>query len=135
VVKGQSAQIDTRNGIVSGHVERVAPSVQDGTVTVDVKLDGPLPKGARVDLSVDGTILIERLDNVLYVGRPAYGQPNSKVQMFKLTEGGKGAVRIPVQLGRSSVNTIEIVGGLNVGDKVILSDTSAWDGHDRLRLN
>src|SRR5579885_1666790 len=136
VVIGQSAQIDTRNGIVAGHVSRVAPSVQDGTVTVDVRLDGgPLPKGARVDLSVDGTILIEKLDNVLYVGRPAYGQPNSKVQMFKLTDGDKEAVRVPVQLGRSSVNTIEIVGGLNVGDKVILSDTSAWDGHDRLRLN
>ncbi|HEV7518290.1 MAG TPA: efflux RND transporter periplasmic adaptor subunit [Thermoanaerobaculia bacterium] len=136
VVIGQSAQIDTRNGIVSGHVSRVAPSVQDGTVTVDIKLDrGALPKGARVDLSVDGTILIERLDNVLYVGRPAYGQPNSKVQMFKLVDDGKEAVRVPVQLGRSSVNTIEIVGGLNVGDKVILSDTSAWDGHDRLRLN
>ncbi|MEA2692211.1 MAG: HlyD family secretion protein [Acidobacteriota bacterium] len=136
IVIGQSAQIDTRNGIVSGHVSRVAPSVQDGTVVVDVRLDkGALPKGARVDLSVDGTILIERLDNVLYVGRPAYGQPNSKVQMFKLTDGDKEAVRIPVQLGRSSVNTIEIVGGLNVGDKVILSDTSAWDGHDRLRLN
>lgn len=136
VVIGQSAQIDTRNGIVAGHVSRVAPSVQDGTVTVDVRLDGgPLPKGARVDLSVDGTILIEKLDNVLYVGRPAYGQPNSKVQMFKLTDGDKEAVRVPVQLGRSSVNTIEIVGGLNVGDKVILSDTSAWDNHDRLRLN
>jgi HlyD family secretion protein len=136
VVIGQSAQIDTRNGIVSGHVSRVAPSVQDGTVTVDVRLDsGPLPKGARVDLSIDGTILIERLDNVLYVGRPAYGQPNSKIQMFKLVDEGKEAVRVPVQLGRSSVNTIEIVGGLNVGDKVILSDTSAWDGHDRLRLN
>lgn len=136
VVIGQSAQIDTRNGVVAGHVSRVAPSVQDGTVTVDVRLDGgPLPKGARVDLSVDGTILIEKLDNVLYVGRPAYGQPNSKVQMFKLTDGDKEAVRVPVQLGRSSVNTIEIVGGLNVGDKVILSDTSAWDGHDRLRLN
>jgi HlyD family secretion protein len=136
IVIGQSAQIDTRNGIVAGHVSRVAPSVQDGTVVVDVRLDkGALPKGARVDLSVDGTILIERLDNVLYVGRPAYGQPNSKVQMFKLTDGDKEAVRIPVQLGRSSVNTIEIVGGLNVGDKVILSDTSAWDGHDRLRLN
>ena len=136
VVKGQSAQIDTRNGIVSGHVSRVAPSVQDGTVVVDVQLDkGTLPKGARVDLSVDGTILIERLDNVLYVGRPAYGQPNSKVQMFKVIDNDKEAVRVPVQLGRSSVNTIEIVGGLNVGDKVILSDTSAWDGHDRLRLN
>jgi HlyD family secretion protein len=136
VVIGQSAQIDTRNGIVSGHVSRVAPSVQDGTVTVDVRLDkGALPKGARVDLSIDGTILIERLDNVLYVGRPAYGQPNSKVQMFKLVEDGKEAQRVPVQLGRSSVSTIEIVGGLNVGDKVILSDTSAWDGHDVLRVN
>lgn len=136
IIIGQSAQIDTRNGIVSGHVSRVAPSVQDGTVTVDVRLDpGTLPKGARVDLSVDGTILIERLDNVLYVGRPAYGQPNSKIQMFKLVDDGKEAVRVPVELGRSSVNTIEIVSGLNVGDKVILSDTSAWDGHDRLRLN
>jgi len=136
VVIGQSAQIDTRNGIVSGHVSRVAPSVQDGTVIVDVRLDkGALPKGARVDLSIDGTILIERLDNVLYVGRPAYGQPNSKVQMFKLVEDGKEAQRVPVQLGRSSVSTIEIVGGLNVGDKVILSDTSAWDGHDVLRVN
>jgi len=136
VVKGQSAQIDTRNGIVSGHVSRVAPSVQDGTVVVDVQLDrGTLPKGARVDLSIDGTILIERLDNVLYVGRPAYGQPNSKIQMFKLTENGKEAVRVPVQLGRSSVSTIEILSGLNVGDKVILSDTSAWDGHDVLQLN
>ena len=136
VVVGQSAQIDTRNGVVSGHVGRVAPSVQDGTVTVDVRLDGgALPKGARVDLSVDGTILLERLDNVVFVGRPAYGQPNSKVQMFKLVNGGKEAVRVPVQLGRSSVNTIGILSGLNPGDQVILSDTSAWDGHDRLRLN
>jgi HlyD family secretion protein len=135
VQKGQSAQIDTRNGVVSGHVMRVAPSVQDGTVVVDVRLDGALPAGARVDLSVDGTILIERLTDVLYVGRPAYGTANSKVQMFKLSADGKQAVRVPVQLGRSSTNTIEIVGGLNVGDKVILSDTSAWDGHDRLRLN
>lgn len=136
VVVGQSAQVDTRNGIVSGHVSRVAPSVQDGTVTVDVKLDsGSLPKGARVDLSVDGTILLERLDNVVFVGRPAYGQPNSKVQMFKLSKDGKEATRVPVQLGRSSVNTIEILSGLNPTDKVILSDTSAWDGHDVLRLN
>jgi HlyD family secretion protein len=132
---GQRAEIDTRNGIVKGHVIRVAPSVQDGTVVVDAALDGPLPEGARVDLSVDGTIEIERLDNVLYVGRPAYGQPQSTVEMFKLTNGGKEARRVPVKLGRSSVNTIEVVNGLNPGDQVILSDTSAWDGHDHIRLN
>jgi HlyD family secretion protein len=132
---GQRAEIDTRNGIVPGHVIRVAPSVQDGTVVVDAALDGPLPEGARVDLSVDGTIEIERLDNVLYVGRPAYGQPQSTVEMFKLTNGGKEARRVPVKLGRSSVNTIEVVNGLNPGDQVILSDTSAWDGHDHIRLN
>jgi len=132
---GQRAQIDTRNGIVPGHVIRVAPSVQDGTVVVDAALDGPLPEGARVDLSVDGTIEIERLDNVLYVGRPAYGQPQSTVEMFKLTNGGKEARRVPVKLGRSSVNTIEVVSGLAPGDQVILSDTSAWDGHDHIRLN
>lgn len=132
---GQRAEIDTRNGIVKGHVIRVAPSVQDGTVVVDASLDGPLPEGARVDLSVDGTIEIERLDNVLYVGRPAYGQPQSTVEMFKLTNGGKEARRVPVKLGRSSVNTIEVVNGLNPGDQVILSDTSAWDGHDHIRLN
>ncbi len=132
---GQRAEIDTRNGIVPGHVIRVAPSVQDGTVVVDAALDGALPEGARVDLSVDGTIEIERLDNVLYVGRPAYGQPQSTVEMFKLTNGGKEARRVPVKLGRSSVNTIEVVNGLNPGDQVILSDTSAWDGHDHIRLN
>jgi HlyD family secretion protein len=132
---GQRAEIDTRNGIVPGHVIRVAPSVQDGTVVVDAALDGPLPEGARVDLSVDGTIEIERLDNVLYVGRPAYGQPQSTVEMFKLTNGGKEAWRVPVKLGRSSVNTIEVVSGLTPGDQVILSDTSAWDGHDHIRLN
>ncbi|HXO18635.1 MAG TPA: efflux RND transporter periplasmic adaptor subunit [Thermoanaerobaculia bacterium] len=131
---GQEASIDTRNGIVMGQVMRVAPSVQDGTVIVDVRMTGPLPKGARPDLSVDGTIEIERLDNVLYVGRPAYGQAQSKVEVFKLTNGGKEARRVPVQLGRSSVNTIEIVSGLNRGDQVILSDTSAWDGHNVLRL-
>lgn len=135
VLVGQRASIDTRNGIVEGRVMRVAPSVQDGTVIVDVALTGPLPKGARPDLSVDGTIEIEKLDNVLYVGRPAYGQANSKVELFKLAEEGKEAVRVPVQLGRSSVNTIEIVSGLNAGDQVILSDTSAQDGHDKIRLN
>jgi len=131
---GLPASIDTRNGIVMGRVIRVAPSVQDGTVTVDVALEGPLPKGARPDLSIDGTIEIERLENVLFVGRPAYGQPNQKVEMFKLVEDGDEAVRVPVQLGRSSVNTMEIVSGLAVGDQVILSDTSQQDGFDRIRL-
>ena len=132
---GQQASVDTRNGLAAGAVSRVAPSVQDGTVLVDVALHGPLPQGARTDLSVDGTIEIERLENVLYVGRPAYGQAQSKVEMFKLSKDGKEATRVPVMLGRSSVNTIEIVSGLNPGDQVILSDTSAQDGFDRIRLN
>ena len=132
---GQQASIDTRNGVVAGNVSRVAPSVQDGTVLVDVALLPPLPQGARTDLSVDGTIEIERLQNVLYVGRPAYGQADAKVEMFKLIDGGKEAVRVPVKLGRSSVNTIEILSGLKPGDQVILSDTSAQDGFDRIRLN
>jgi HlyD family secretion protein len=132
---GLTASIDTRNGLVSGHVMRVAPSVQDGTVIVDVALDGKLPEGARPDLSVDGTIEIERLENVLFVGRPSYGQPNSKVELFKLNEDGKSASRTPVELGRMSVNTVEIVKGLQAGDKVILSDTSAQDGYKKIRLN
>jgi HlyD family secretion protein len=132
---GLTASIDTRNGLVSGHVMRVAPSVQDGTVIVDVALDGKLPEGARPDLSVDGTIEIERLENVLFVGRPSYGQPNSKVELFKLNEDGKSAARTPVELGRMSVNTVEIVKGLQAGDKVILSDTSAQDGYKKIRLN
>lgn len=131
---GLVAAIDTRNGIVAGRVTRVAPAVQEGSVTVDVALEGPLPKGARPDLSVDGTIEIERLENVLFVGRPAFGQPNQKVDMFKVDQDGEEAVRIPVQLGRSSVNTIEIVSGLEPGDEVILSDTSQVDGFDRIRL-
>jgi len=131
---GQSASVDTRNGIAEGRVSRVAPSVQDGTVLVDVALQGPLPQGARTDLSVDGTIEIERLENVLYVGRPAYGQAQSKVEMFKLTPDEEDAWRVPVMLGRSSVNTIEIVNGLKPGDKVILSDTSAQDGFDHIKL-
>jgi HlyD family secretion protein len=135
VLEGQKASIDTRNGIIEGRVSRKAPSVQEGTVIVDVALIGTLPSGAVPDLSVDGTIEIERLVNVLYVGRPAYGQAQSKIEMFKLVEGGKEAIRVPVQLGRSSVNTIEIVSGLKVGDRVILSDTSAQDGFDRIRLN
>src|SRR5947207_1556895 len=131
----QSAMIDTRNGTVKGHVTRVDPAVEQGTVTVDVAFDEPLPKGARPDLSVDGTVELERLDNVVYVGRPAFGQENDTVGMFKLVPGSNEAVRTSVKLGKSSVNTIEVVSGLNPGDEVILSDTSAWDSHDRIRLN
>lgn len=131
---GQRAFIDTRNGVVPGHVIRIDPAVQNGTVTVDVALDGSLPKGARPDMSVDGTIEIERLEDVIYVGRPAFGQERSVVGLFKLVDGGKSAVRVPVKLGRSSVNTIEIVEGLQPGDQVILSDMSAWDAFDRIRL-
>jgi len=132
---GQVASIDTRNGIIPGRVMRVDPAVQNGTVTVDVKLEGVLPKGARPDLSVDGTIEIERLTDVLYVGRPAFGQPNSTVGIFKLEPGGKEATRVQVKLGRTSVNTVEILGGLQLGDQVILSDMSAWDAFNRIRLN
>lgn len=131
---GQRVDIDTRNGIVEGRVVRIDPAVQSGTVQVDVEITGALPRGARPDLSVDGTIEIERLEDVIYVGRPAYGQPNSTVSLFKL-EGNGYAVRVPVELGRTSVNTVEIVQGLEPGDRVILSDTSAWDDYDRIRLN
>jgi HlyD family secretion protein len=131
----QEATIDTRNGVVKGHVTRVDPAVEQGTVTVDIAFDEALPKGARPDLSVDGTIELERLDNVVYVGRPAFGQENNTVGMFKLVAGSNEAVRTPVKLGKSSVNTIEILSGLNPGDQVILSDTSAWDSHERIRLN
>jgi HlyD family secretion protein len=132
---GQVAEIDTRNGVVPGRVSRIDPAVQNGTVTVDVSLEGALPQGARPDLSVDGTIEIERLADVLYVGRPVHGQPSSTVGIFKLVEGGKEAVRVQVKLGRSSVSTIEIVDGLKVGDQVVLSDMSNWDSFDRIRLN
>jgi len=131
---GQRASIDTRNGVVDGKVVRIDPSVQNGTVTVDVAMDGPLPKGARPDLSVDGTIELERLDNVLFVGRPAFGQEQSTVGLFKLGEDGTSAERTQVKLGVSSVNTVEILGGLKVGDQVVLSDMSAWDAFDRIRL-
>jgi HlyD family secretion protein len=130
----QPASIDTRNGVVDGHVTRVDPAVEQGTVTVDVALDSELPKGARPDLSVDGTIELERLNNVLYVGRPAFAQDGATVGVFRLTKNGE-AVRTPVHFGRSSVNTIEILSGLNEGDQVILSDTSAYDSHDRIQLN
>ena len=135
ILIGQSALIDTRNGVIPGVVIRVDPAVVNGTVTVDVKLEGALPKGARPDLSVDGTIELERLANVLFVGRPVQGQPESTVGIFKLIESGKYAVRTSVKLGRSSVSTIEILQGLQVGDQVILSDMSAWDDHERVRIN
>jgi HlyD family secretion protein len=131
---GQTATIDTRNGVVPGHVARVDPAAQQGTVTVDVAMDGPLPKGARPELSVDGTIELERLDDVLFVGRPAQGQPESLVGLFRLEKDSDEATRVPVKLGRSSVNTVEVLDGLAVGDRVILSDTSAWDAFDRIRL-
>lgn len=135
ITPGQKADIDTHNGVVEGKVSRVDPSVQAGTVTVDVMLDGPPPPGARPDLSVDGTITLERLDNVLYVGRPAFGQEKSTVSMFKIDADGKTATKVPVELGRSSVNTIEVVRGLKEGDSVILSDMSRLDNQDRIRLD
>lgn len=134
VTIGQPASIDTRNGIIKGHVSRTDANAVNGTVTIDVALDGALPDGARADLSVDGTIEVERLHNVLYTGRPAYGQPNSTIGMFKLVEGGHYAVRVQVQVGRSSVNAIEVVRGLEAGDKVILSDMSQYDNVDRVRI-
>ncbi len=132
---GQVASVDTRNGIVPGRVVRIDPAVQNGTVTVDVTLEGALPQGARPDLSVDGTIEIERLPDVIYVGRPVHGQPESVVGIFKVSQDGKEATRVRVKLGRSSVSTIQIVEGLDVGDQVILSDMSAWDAFDRVRLD
>src|SRR6476660_7867987 len=132
---GEKATIDTRNGVVAGHVTRVDPAVEQGTVKVDAQLDGELPRGARPDLTIDGTIELERLDDVIYVGRPAFGQENNTVSIFKLVSGSSEAVRTPVKLGRSSVNSIEIINGLQPGDQVILSDTSAWDAHERIRLN
>jgi HlyD family secretion protein len=131
---GQPASIDTRNGIVEGKVSRIDPAAQNGTVTVDVALTGKLPRGARPDLTVDGTIETARLADVLYVSRPAQGQPDTLITLFKVQEDG-GAVRTRVRLGRASVNTIEIVEGLVVGDQVVLSDTSQWDAFDRIRLN
>lgn len=130
---GQPAAIDTRNGVIDGTVTRIDPSVRNGTVTVDVALHGQLPRGARPDLSVDGTIELERLTDVLFVGRPAFGQEQSAVGLFKLHANGDAA-RVQVTLGRSSVNTVEIVSGLGVGDQVVLSDMSTWDAFDRVRL-
>jgi|HubBroStandDraft_6_1064221.scaffolds.fasta_scaffold199705_1 HlyD family secretion protein len=135
VAIGQVASIDTRNGIIPGHVSRIDPAAVNGTVDVDVSLEGQLPPGARPDLSVDGTITLERLSDVVFVGRPVVGQPGAKITLFKLDQDGKEAQRVPVTLGRSSVNNIEVVDGLKVGDTVILSDMSAQDAYNRIRLN
>ena len=134
ILIGQKATVDTHNGIIPGHVTRIDPAVVNGTVTVDVGLDGPLPTGARPDLSVEGTVEIERLADVLFVERPVHGEANSTVGIFKVVDDGKEATRVQVQLGRTSVNTVEIVKGLEIGDKVILSDMSAWDNYDRVQL-
>ena len=131
---GQVASVDTRNGLVRGRVVRIDPAAQEGTVTIDIALDGELPAGARPDISVDATITIERLSDVLYTGRPAYGQPNSTIGMFKLVEGGRYAVRVPVKLGRTSVNAVEIVDGLAEGDSVVLSDMTRYDNVERVKL-
>ena len=139
IVIGQQAEVDTRvdtrSGATKGRVVRIDPAARNGTVTVDIALDGALPRGARPDMSVDGTIELERLDNVLYVGRPAFGQEQSKMSLFKLSPDRSSAALTPVELGRSSVNTIEVVRGLNVGDCVVLTDMSQWADYDRLNLS
>ena len=131
---GQPAEIDTHNGVIDGKVMRIDPAVVAGTVTVDVELAGALPLGARPDLSVDGTIDLDRMTDVLYVGRPAFGNENSTISLFKLSADGKTAVRVPVKVGRASVNSIQVLEGLQDGDTVILSDMSRWDSTDRIRL-
>ena len=131
---GQPSEIDTHNGVISGKVMRIDPAVVNGTVTVDVELAGALPLGARPDLSVDGTIDLDRMANVVYVGRPAFGNENSTITLFKLSTDGKTAVRVPVKVGRASVNSIQVIEGLQEGDTVILSDMSRWDNTDRIRL-
>jgi HlyD family secretion protein len=132
---GQPAEIDTHNGVIDGKVMRIDPAVLNGTVTVDVELAGALPQGARPDLSVDGTIDLDRMKDVLYVGRPAFGNENSTISLFKLSPDGKTAIRVPVKVGRASVNSIQILEGLQAGDTVILSDMSRWDNTDRIRLD
>ncbi|MEO6911595.1 MAG: efflux RND transporter periplasmic adaptor subunit [Edaphobacter sp.] len=132
---GQPSEIDTHNGVISGKVMRIDPAVVNGTVTVDVELAGALPQGARPDLSVDGTIDLDRMANVLYVGRPAFGNENSTISLFKLSPDGKTAVRVPVKVGRASVNSIQVLEGLQKGDTVILSDMSRWDNTDKIRLD
>jgi multidrug resistance efflux pump len=135
IALGQTASVDTRNGIVAGSVVRIDPAAQNGTVAVDIGLEGALPRGARPDLTVEGTIELERLDRVLYVGRPAYGQPEGQVSLFRLAPDGKTAERVSVQLGKSSVNTVEVTRGLRAGDRIIISDMSQYDNVDRVRLN
>ena len=134
LMKGMKSTVDTRNGTAVGYVSRIDPSVQNGTVTVDVSFDSPLPNGARPDLSVEGSIEIENMKNILYVGRPAFGQPETSVGLFKLSSDGSEATRTTVKLGRFSVSTVEVREGLREGDRVILSDTSAWSGYERIRL-
>jgi len=131
---GQTAAIDTRNGVIPGHVTRIDPAVENGTVTVDVALDGELPRGARPDLTVDGTIELERMDDVLFVGRPVFGQEKSVVSLFRVEEDRAHASRTRVSLGRASVNTIEVLDGLRPGDRVVPSDMSTWDQFDRVRI-
>jgi HlyD family secretion protein len=130
---GQIAKIDTRSGVVRGKVSRIDPASQGGTVGVDVTLEETLPPGARPDQSVDGVIELERLENVLYVESPTFGQENSTISLFKMLDNNE-AVRVPVKLGRRSVQYVEVLGGLNEGDRVILSDMSAYDNNDRVRL-
>ena len=132
---GQLASVDTRNGVIAGRVVRIDPAVENGTVTVEVTLEEELPRGARPDLTVDGTIELERLDDVVYVGRPVFGQEESTVSLFRLDAEGGDAARTHVRLGRASVNTIEVLEGLDPGDQVVLSDMSAWDEFDRVRLD
>ncbi len=135
IALNQPASIDTRNGIVPGKVIRIDPAAVNGTVAVDVALLGPLPQGARPDLSVDGTVELEKLSNVVFMGRPTIGQPQSTIPLFKVDSDRKGASRVMVKLGRASVSSIEIIDGLRPGDQVILSDMSAWDSHDHIRFD
>ncbi len=131
---GLAATVDTRHGLVRGRVVRVDPAVREGTVTVDVAFDGPLPRGARLDLSVEGVIEIERLPDVLFVGRPAFVRPGAEVGLYRLDPSGEEAERVVVRLGRSSANHVEVLSGLREGDRVILSDTSPFDAHRRVRV-
>jgi HlyD family secretion protein len=132
---GLEASVDTRNGIIPGRVVRIDPAALNGNVGVDISLSGALPEGARPELSVDGTVQIERLNNVVYMERPVSGEPGATIGLFKLDADGSGANRVQVKLGRTSVNTVEVVSGLQVGDRVILSDMSQYDSHNRIRLS
>jgi len=134
IVVGQTATVDTRNGIVPGHVMRIDPSSTQGTVTVEIALEGELPRGARADMNVDGTIEIERLPNVLYIGRPAQGSAESSVNLFKISEDGSHATSVVVKLGRASVNSVEVLQGLSVGDSVVISDMSRLENVSRVKL-